>query len=343
MKRDRFEQIIQAYPRLRIAVCGDFCLDRYWEIDSVREETSIETGLAVHNIARIRTQPGGAGTILNNLAAAGAGHIDALGFVGEDGEGFDLKRTLAASGVVCLDLFLTTPARRTFTYTKPLRCAPGTPPVELNRLDIKNWTATPGEISEHFRKALQAGAANWDAIIFLEQVDVANTGVLTDLVLQEIPEIARRHPRLLLLGDSRRGLNHFPSMTFKMNRNELERLTGHRDLTSIETVRDQASRLARKLGRPVFVTLSSAGILGASPTGDTWHRPALPIRGPIDIVGAGDAVTAHLVCALTAGATISEAMEIAMAAASVVVHQVGTTGTAAPNDIQPLLGQIAAD
>ena len=55
---------------------------------------------------------------------------------------------------------------------------------------------------------------------------------------------------------------------------------------------------------------------------------AHPIRGPIDIVGAGDSVTANLTAALAAGATLREAMELAMGAASLVIHQLGTTGTA---------------
>ena len=56
--------------------------------------------------------------------------------------------------------------------------------------------------------------------------------------------------------------------------------------------------------------------------------PAHPVRGEIDIVGAGDAVTANLAAALAAGASHREAMELAMAAASIVIHQLGTTGTA---------------
>jgi bifunctional ADP-heptose synthase (sugar kinase/adenylyltransferase) len=55
---------------------------------------------------------------------------------------------------------------------------------------------------------------------------------------------------------------------------------------------------------------------------------ALPFRGPIDIVGAGDAVSANLAAALAAGGSLREAMELANAGASVVIHQVGTTGTA---------------
>ena len=68
MNPERFYAITQAYARLRLGVVGDFCLDRYLEIDPAKAEVSIETGLPVYNVTRVRSQPGGAGTILNNLA-----------------------------------------------------------------------------------------------------------------------------------------------------------------------------------------------------------------------------------------------------------------------------------
>src|SRR5438270_5686228 len=96
MTPKRLEEIAGRYSGLRVAVVGDFCLDRYLEIDPSRHETSIETGLPVHNVVRVRAQPGGAGTILNNLVALGVGRIVAVGFCGDDGEGFELRRGLAA-------------------------------------------------------------------------------------------------------------------------------------------------------------------------------------------------------------------------------------------------------
>ena len=72
----------------------------------------------------------------------------------------------------------------------------------------------------------------------------------------------------------------------------------------------------------------SGGSSAPSPADDPEHVPAHPVRGPIDIVGAGDAVTANLAAALAAGAEAVEAMELAMVAASIVIHQLGTTGTA---------------
>src|SRR5262249_22110761 len=125
----------ERYARLRLAVVGDFCLDRYWEIDPARQERSLETGRAVHNVVPVRAQPGGAGTIVNNLAALGVGEIHVVGFAGVDGEGFELRRALAALPGVRLDHFLETDQRRTFTYGKPLLMHPDRPPEELDRLD----------------------------------------------------------------------------------------------------------------------------------------------------------------------------------------------------------------
>src|SRR5690349_16266819 len=139
----RFAELSSKYSHLRIAVIGDFCLDRYLEIDPGKQETSIETGLPVHNVVCVRSQPGGAGTILNNLVALGVGEIVPVGFCGADGEGFELQRALRAKGnSVHLTHFFATDQRRTFTYCKPLVCHPGKPPAELNRLDSKNWSPT---------------------------------------------------------------------------------------------------------------------------------------------------------------------------------------------------------
>src|SRR5438309_8184752 len=112
----RFEKITNRYAHLRIAIVGDFCLDRYLEIDPAKREISIETGLPVHNVVNVRSQPGGAGTILNNLSALGVGAIFPVGFCGEDGEGYELRRALEAKRGVRLDSFVAVPERRTFTY-----------------------------------------------------------------------------------------------------------------------------------------------------------------------------------------------------------------------------------
>src|SRR6187200_1909770 len=120
MTPERLRAITGKYASLRLAVVGDFCLDRYLEIDPARAETSIETGLPVHNVVNVRAQPGAAGTVLGNLVALGVGNLYPVGFCGEDGEGYELQRALGRMPGVRLDHFFSTPSRRTFTYCKPL-------------------------------------------------------------------------------------------------------------------------------------------------------------------------------------------------------------------------------
>ncbi len=339
MKPERFQSITRQYPKLRIAVLGDFCLDRYLEIDPTKAETSLETGLPVHNVVRVRPQPGGAGTIVNNLSALGIGTILPIGFAGDDGEGFELFRALERVPGVELKHFVRTNYRRTFTYCKPLMVSPDKAPVELNRLDSKNWTPTPEAVEGELIQGVAAAAEMVDAIMVLDQVDVPETGVVTRRVLGMVERVLGSRPGLPIMADSRRGLRDYPPVIFKMNASELAALTGTRDEAGLAEVKKAAAALARRNGRDVFVSLADKGILGARAEDEVCHIPALPLRGEIDIVGAGDAVSANLICALAARATLREALEMANAAASVVIHKLGTTGTASVEEITELVPQ----
>ena len=338
MISSRFRAITKKYRGLRIAVVGDFCLDRYLEIDPARQERSIETGLPVHNVVNIRGQPGAAGTVLNNLVALGIGTVFPVGFRGCDGEGSELERALQRLPGVSLQHFFATQDRRTFTYTKPLLMHRGKPPEELNRLDIKNWTPTPTAVRKRIVSAIRALASGVDAMIVLDQVDLAETGVVTREVLAALKSVSAARPGLPILADSRQRLRSFPPLTLKMNAVELARFIKVSQVQDLTHIQELALTLAQRNRRAVFVTLAERGIVGALPAGEVAHMPALPLRGPIDIVGAGDSVTANLTAAVAAGATLRESLEIASVGASVVIHQLGTTGTASVRQIGQLIG-----
>jgi rfaE bifunctional protein kinase chain/domain len=338
MDAQGFKSLTERYGPLRIGVVGDFCLDRYLEIDPSRQETSIETGLPVHNVVNVRAQPGGAGTILNNLSALGIGMIYPVGFCGEDGEGFELMRALERTPGVRMDYFLRTDQRRTFTYCKPLVVAPGKPPDELNRLDSKNWTPTPSDVQDALIGRVAEIGKSVDALIVLDQTDIPQTGVVTGKLLDALKRTADVRPELPILADSRRGLSNFPPFIYKMNLAELQRFRGIEGDLNLDQVRLAASKVATANKKTVFVTMAENGILGALPEDGTEHVRCLPIRGQIDVVGAGDAVSANLCAALAAGAALRETLEIANAAASVVIHKLGTTGTASLQEISDLIG-----
>ena len=329
------------YASLRLAVVGDYALDRYLEIDASKSESSIETGKEVHNVTRIRSQPGAAGTILNNLVALGVGELIPVGFCGQDGEGYELLRALRNTPGVNMDHFVQTPDRITFTYTKPLLKKGDAVPEELNRLDFKNWTPTPQKIVDQLVASIAVLAPRIDGVMILDQVDVGDTGVVTKEFLKQSAPIFEDHPALPVIADSRRGLNGFPPVIFKMNLEELGRLSNIGDRSDQTSPSSQARKLSQRNNRPVFITLSADGILGAEPNGNVEQSPIHPTRGPIDIVGAGDAVSANLLTAFAAQLPVSTAIQLANAAASIVIHKVGTTGEASLREIADLVGHEA--
>lgn len=334
----RLRELERRYRDLTLLLVGDICLDRYFDIDPSLAEVSIETGLPVHLITRTRCLPGAGGTILNNLVALGVGRVELVSFCGEDGEGWELKRALARLRGVGMDGFLTTPTRSTFCYTKPLVHTPGQPPRELERLDLKNITPTPAPLAQELAARVAAAGRHCDGVVVMEQVDRADTGAITPPVLAALADLALARPAIPIVADSRRSLERFAHMTLKMNVHELARMVGTPADAALPHVRAQAVQLARSRGRPVVVTLAERGLIAAAPDGASVHVPALPVRGPIDVVGAGDSVTANLTAAIAAGATLEEAGTLAMGAASVVIHQLGTTGTATMGQIAEVLG-----
>jgi len=141
--------------------------------------------------------------------------------------------------------------------------------------------------------------------------------------------------------DSRARIGLYHDVILKPNAREALTAVGQPITADPDPVADRAqieaagSRLYRRSGQPVFLTLGSEGILAFHQDGPTLV-PAVKVRGPIDIVGAGDAALAGLTSALCAGATVSEAAEIACLAAGVTIRQIGTTGTASRRQIVDL-------
>src|SRR5438552_16861549 len=90
------EKTLASIPQRTIGVLGDLFLDRYLDLDAALTEPSIETGLDAYQVVRVRSSPGAAGTILNNLVAVGVGRVCPVAVIGDDGEGYELRQVLTA-------------------------------------------------------------------------------------------------------------------------------------------------------------------------------------------------------------------------------------------------------
>lgn len=330
------EKILKRILDLRIAVVGDLFLDRYLDVDAALTEPSLETGLDAYQVVGVRSLPGAAGTIINNLAVLGVGEVCTVAVIGDDGEGHELRLALRAlRGVDARDI-LSWPDRRTPTYTKPMLHAPGHPPRELNRLDIKNHTPLPRSAEDRIIESLTALWPRVHAVIALDQVSEADCGVITSRVREYLATLANTDPDKLLLADSRERIGLFRGAWLKPNRRECVRAVGA-DGQDLQTVRRAARELAERTARPVLCTCGEEGLFVVDPRPASRLEvqvPATRVTGPIDPVGAGDSVSAALACAIGGGASLPDAAAFANLVASITIQQIGTTGTASPEPVR---------
>ena len=326
------ERILARLPALTVGVAGDLFCDRYLDIDAALTEPSIETGLDAYQVVRVRSVPGAAGTIVNNLVALGVGRVTLASVLGDDGEGYELRQALADLAAVETRFVLTDESIRTPTYTKPMLRREGEPPRELNRLDIKNRTPVRSVLEESLLHALEALWPSVDALVVLDQVSEADCGVVTARVRDKLRALGERNPGKLILADSRERIGQFQAVSLKPNQAECRRAVFGPE-AGPETTAEAARTLARRAGRPVFCTCGEHGILLAA--ADQLHEvPPFPVAGPVDPVGAGDSTSAGIAAAVAAGATLAEAAAFGNLVASITIQQLGTTGTASPEMVR---------
>lgn len=329
MTARRLEELLARFARVRVAVFGDYFLDKYLVADAALTEVSLETGLDAYQVVEVRCSPGAAGTVTNNLTALEVGEVVAVGFSGDDGEGYELRGGLEGRGVRTEHL-LTWPGLVTPTYTKPmLRAADGSE-QELNRLDIKNRVPLPPELQAALLENLRAVCGQVDAVIIADQVAERDLGVVSDRVREELAALARSRPEVIFFADSRANISLFREVIIKPNKLEAARSVGYEgpeEALGLSDAQRLAPALSRRLGKPVFVTAGADGIVVVD-AGTQTHVPAIPVEGPVDIVGAGDSTTAGIVAALCAGASLCEAAVVGNCVASLTIQQLGTTGTA---------------
>lgn len=336
MTPHRLAELVSTFPSRRIAVIGDFFLDKYLEVDHVLDEPSVETGLNANQVAAIRRFAGAAGTVVNNLASLGCKTLHAIGAVGDDGEAFDLRHCLQKVGC-STDGLATCDKIMTPTYLKPRDMRDPCLAGEHERYDTKNRSPMPQAILDQVLATLDMRLPEVDAVIVLDQVVEDDCGVITAAMRTTLAERARQHPSVLFWADSRKHIRQFRNMLIKPNQFES---VGHAnplpdERIDLERLKSELPALRATTQAPVCVTLGERGLMVSDPV--PTFVPAVRVEGPIDPTGAGDSVTAGMVLSLISGATMPEAALIGNLVASITVQQLATTGVARPDELPPRL------
>ena len=333
MKRERIIELFKKFKNLKIAVVSDFVLDKYFKIDIRLNEPSLETPHDAFQVVSSRQYPGAGGTIANNLAGLGVRAVYPVTFIGDDGNGYELKREMKARGFK-FDFVIETDEMITPSYVKPMMWNGEGMEVESNRLDIKNFKNTSPALEKKILDLLDDVFEHVDAVIILDQMVESNCGVITDKVREKLIKLGSAHMDKVIYADSRSKIQMFINMSIKCNNYEACKAF-YPDLNEepgAEMVLECGRKLYEQNGRPVFITMGKNGIMTFGEHG-TYVVPTEDVPRPYDICGAGDSVSASVVCSLSAGSDEIEAAFMGNMVAGVTIRKIGVTGTASLEEV----------
>ena len=93
-----------------------------------------------------------------------------------------------------------------------------------------------------------------------------------------------------------------------------------------------AKELSDKMGSGVCMTVGDKGSITVN--GSAKLIPAVAIKPPFDVVGAGDCFLSAFSTAVAAGCPFEKAALFGNMASSIVVKKIGTTGSASPEELE---------
>ena len=308
------------FGRLRVAVAGDLICDHYLACEP--RGLSREAPVMVLRHVAERYGAGGAANVARNLRALGAATA-CLGVVGRDERGREVIVLLEGEGIDVSGV-VSLPGWTTPTKTRVIAAESRRWPQQVLRIDRESEAPVAPEAVRQVVELLRGRIGQLDALV----VSDYGYGAVGDELAAVAVEHARAGATVLL--DPRRRVEGFEGLSaLTPNVGELARLVGvePESLARPQALARAAGELLRRTrARHVLVTRGNLGMAlwgqGAPPEG---ALVAASGSGNVtDVSGAGDTAAAVFALALAAGVEPLRAMELANAAAGVVVMENGT-------------------
>jgi rfaE bifunctional protein kinase chain/domain len=312
------EAILERMAGCRVLVVGDQMLDEYLHGEIGR--ISPEAPVPVMHLQRSESRLGGASNVARNVAALGA-HVSVFGVVGRDRAGealcshLDDLRIDRAGVAVC--------AKRPTTRKTRLMS------IEHNQQVFRFDEEVTDEITAEQENTLLSSVA--EAITEAHAVICSDylKGVLTRGVLREVAELGRRHSIPVITAPKDAEPDKYARASVLLpNFREFTRLVNHRKNGNGNRWMDSAalSLIEQHEFDALLVTRGKDGMTLFERSSGAVSREDIPAvsQAVFDVTGAGDTSIAVFGLCLAAGATRSQAAQLANLAAGIVVGKRGT-------------------
>lgn len=302
--------LLQSLQPARIAVLGDFMVDRYVWGDALR--VSPEAPVPVVHAQSEDHRLGGAGNVVANICELGANAF-CVGVVGDDEAGGEMLEGLTAMGADAAGLVVDK-GRPTIQKIRVMARN-----QQMLRVDRETPSAVCSEVAEHMLQQLVAG--EWQALVLSDY----GKGTLPPEVMQGAIAEARKRGVPVLVDPKHRDFSRYAGATLiTPNRAEAEAACGEA-LPDMPTLASKGEELRQHAGvDALLITLGDQGMYLLESGQSGMHLPTAA-RQVYDVTGAGDTVIAMLAVALAGGADLPGAVRLSNVAAGLAVAKVGTT------------------
>lgn len=315
--KQRASELLKRMRDRTVVVLGDVMLDEFIWGDVTR--VSPEAPVPVVDIRRESTHLGGAANVLGNLVALGA-NACVVGVVGKDSAGERIRISLRDESALQADSFLIVDDSRP-TTTKTRIIAQNQMVV---RADRERRSPVNAATEDQVIAAVKNAIADAHALV----VSDYDKGVVTPRILSEVLPAAYGRMPVLIDPKIRNFDCYHPATMVTPNHHEALRLANLEEdsdgalQTAAQTIRDRLKCDA------VLITRGDRGVMLLEENREPVYV-ATAAREVFDVTGAGDTVIATLAAALAAGASMTEAAELANQAAGIVVGKLGTATASA--------------
>ncbi len=288
---------------LTIACVGDLMLDRYvyGEVSRISPEAPIPVLRARRTVA----MPGGVGNVARNVAALGA-TARLGGVAGDDAPGAELASLVSTEDRI-EDFIARTAAGGTIVKTRYVSGG-----QQLMRLDEEEPVVGAFERDDVF--------SNASAILLSDYAK----GVVTERLIRSALWQAQNAGVHVIVDPKGRDFARYGAVdVIKPNASELAGATGLPVDTDADVEAALAALLEATTAKAIVVTRAGKGMSLMQRGGVVRHFPGRA-REVFDVSGAGDTGLAALGLALGAGASLEQAVQLAILASGVVVGKSGT-------------------
>ncbi len=316
MQPARLRLIMEKARGQRILCVGDVMLDRF--VYGVVNRISPEAPVPVLRQTRAASMPGGAANVARNLASLGLQAI-IIGAVGTDEPGIELNELLEHSPGISARLV---PLKGRPTTLKTRLVAGG---QQLLRLDAEE-SGAPDAASERTIIALIEDTVPSVAAVLVS--DYAK-GLLNDAIIAAIHTAAARHGVPVIADPKGKDFARYGAVDIlKPNAGELGLALGLPTGTSSDVEQALAAAQAALPAKAIVVTRAAQGMSYITALGAHGHVTG-KAREVFDVSGAGDTSLAALATAIVAGASLDEAVNVAILASGIAVGKSGTATVSA--------------